>query len=101
MGSTKSERESLQRLRVNLVEKMREPSELAAAGVHYRIRPGPQFGDNRVDIGIPCGLNSVVLTIPRMLDPRTQGHAETRREVLEALLEQIQKQLAIEALEGR
>lgn len=89
-------------LRESMGVQMRGPNELRATGIEWRVRPGPYADHCHVDIGIRCDAGHVVLNVPRRMFRTNDWHADTtKREVLEALLEQIQKQLAVEALEGR
>lgn len=74
---------------------------LRDVGIDHMITEGPYFADAVVSIGIRTGEGPLVLTISRKLDPKSYGFAETRRELIEGLIEQLNKQLAVEALEGR
>ena len=82
-----------------------EPGEDPAKhGVHVRVSRSPSgFGDYEVGIGIvtQADLPPVVLRVPRRLSPISYRTSETPREIIESLIEQLNRQLAVETLEGR
>lgn len=87
--------------RERLVEKMRGLSDLQQAGVEHRVHHHVLADDFSVDMAVRCRDGQVVLYIPRRYDIPRDGFAHTKRQIIEALLDQLQQALAVEALEGR
>jgi hypothetical protein len=72
-------------------------SDLLRAGIRHRV-----VAENNVDVRIECAEDKAVfLLIPRDFDKARTMFSETKRQVLESLISQLTKQLAVEALEGR
>ena len=81
-----------------------EVRELSGEGAGYGVRLAVKT-DTLFDVGvllaIECVDGPLVLSIGAPVSMLTQRLMRVRREVVESLLEQLNKELAVEALEGR